>query len=162
MWGASLNSATQIAASGAFRLRGPSGRLDLLKCQIRFSAQVNQIAESNLSFIHCLARNMTALVFWMISSSLLFSNVHGINIPQCDADGYGQPNFYSCTELIFNTIPTDQGLDRLFSLQTSIKPEDISSSEWSARVALPFLRENGLYPEYDSKAPSANSHSRPL
>ena len=42
-------------------------------------------------------------------------------------------------------MPIDEGLNRLFSLKTSIKPEDITESEWSDRVELPFLRENGQY-----------------
>lgn len=75
-------------------------------------------------------------------TSLLVSIVHGINSPRCDSNSYGQPQPNWCTQLILKEIPIIGGLDRLFSLRTSIKPKGISKAQFSNRVELPFLREN--------------------
>lgn len=78
-------------------------------------------------------------------TSILLSTVHGYNRPRCDSHGYGKPQPDFCHQLILNEIPIDNRLTRLFSLRTSIKPEDITKAQWSERVELPFLRKNGQY-----------------
>ena len=74
----------------------------------------------------------------------LLSTVHGAKRPKCSSDGYGQPQLDSCTQLILKEIPTVGGsVNRLFSLKTSIMPEELTRTQWRHRIELPFLRENG-------------------
>lgn len=82
---------------------------------------------------------------WIIVTSLLLSIVHGNNTPRCDSHAYGKPQPDSCTQLILNEIRIDARLTRLLSLKLSIKPKDITKTQWSQRVELPFLRENGQW-----------------
>lgn len=89
---------------------------------------------------------MTRVGLWIILTSLLLSLVHGDSRPRCDSHGYGQPQPASCTDLILNKIPTDHRFNRrLFSLKKTIQPDDITKAQWSHRVELPFLRENGQF-----------------
>ena len=88
---------------------------------------------------------VTKYASWIMVTSLLLFGVYGDNRPRCDSHGYGQPQQKSCTKLILNEVSIDNRITRLFSLKISIKPEDISMEQFSFRVELPFLRENGQY-----------------
>ena len=93
----------------------------------------------------CIAPKMTHFDLWILVIGFLLSTVHGANRPQCSSDGYGQPQLDSCTQLILKEIPTVGGsaINRLFSLKTSIRPEELTRTQWRHRIELPFLRENG-------------------
>lgn len=134
--GRNSDNTTQIANLGARRLYDRSGRFNLL----------NTMSDSHpwsISRKQCLNRRMTRFGNWIIVTSILLSTVHGKNKPRCDSHGYGQPKPESCTQLIRNEMKFENRISRLFSLETSIKPEGITKAQWSNRVELPFLRENG-------------------
>lgn len=78
---------------------------------------------------------------------LLLSIVHGDarSRPRCDSHAYGQPPPAACTKLIVDAFPLEGPLSRFFSLKNTAKPAGITPPQFSRRVALPFLRENGRW-----------------
>ena len=86
---------------------------------------------------------MTNFGFGIIVAILLsYTLVDGRETPRCDSASYGQPHSFSCTELILDEIP-DNLASGFFSLETSVKPDGITRTQFRNRVALPYLRENG-------------------
>lgn len=93
---------------------------------------------------------MTRLGFKVLVTYLLLVIVHGDarSRPRCDSHAYGQPRSASCTKLILDAFPVEGPLSRFFSLKNTAKPEGITRLQFSRRVALPFLRENGRCSSY--------------
>lgn len=77
----------------------------------------------------------------IVATVLLYAFVHGNRRPRCDSNSYGQPDSFSCKELILDEIP-DNLVSRYFSLVTTVKPDGIKTRQFAMRVALPYLREN--------------------
>ena len=86
---------------------------------------------------------MTKIGLRVILTWLLLSIVHGLQDCRCDSIGYGRPQPASCKKLIPSQFPPGSFVGRFFSLETSNKPREITTSQFAHRIALPFFRENG-------------------